>query len=129
MKKILAMSFLIVGCGTIYDTRYSYLPPRNGQGMHCISNCEDSRSMCRDLENMRSDQCEERAKYEVEMCEYRYERSGRNPGWFDCPRPSCSSDEARCDTIYNSCYRGCGGDVEEETVCVANCDGWNCANP
>lgn len=114
---------LLSGCGPIYDTQYTFIPPDDGNGRACVYQCENGKQQCEELEELKEESCEERAEAEYARCEERiYRRKGRDPKWNECYRESCSSDSERCETNYRSCYQSCGGKVNAETVCVANCD-------
>ena len=112
-----------VGCGPMYETRYSFTPPKSANGRTCIFQCDNSRMQCRNFEEMHKSNCEMRGQLEEQRCEndIRY-REGREPKWYECSTSSCSADYDRCDEIYRGCYQMCGGEVRSETVCVANCD-------
>ncbi len=116
----------LISCGPIYDTQYSYFPPESSEGRACIFQCENSRSQCQELEHYRNQDCERRSTYDYERCRddirYRYDRE---PKWNECSESSCSADEERCDSQFRYCYQSCGGRVDAQTVCVANCQGAN----
>ncbi|GEM_PF-704156 len=112
-----------IGCGPMYDTRYTMIPPSSSSGRVCIVQCENSKYQCEELEELRKERCEERAESEYNRCEWQTRRSeGRQPKWYECSRDSCSADSGKCEQRYRSCYESCGGRVSSETVCVANCE-------
>ena len=76
------------------------------------------------MEQMREDQCNRINDLERQRCaDQIYDRKGRDPEWHECGSvTSCSADEERCESMYRSCYQGCGGEVRAETRCVANCE-------
>ena len=119
-----AAGVLLLGaCGPIYDTQYRFTPPESGQGVSCIYQCENSKLQCRQLEEYRADDCTRRAQYEAQRCEADiWRQKGRAPKWYECGSSSCSPEYDRCETQYRSCYQSCGGRVDAQTVCVANCD-------
>src|SRR5262249_46185968 len=109
-------------CGPIYSTEYIFTPPDGSTGNFCISQCEESKFQCEDLENMRNERCEEESRYQEERCRDRvWADKGREPKWYECGGNSCTADTERCDERYRGCYQACGGKVETVTRCVANC--------
>jgi hypothetical protein len=114
---------LLTSCGPVYNTEYSYTPPKSLEGRSCINQCEYSKIQCEELENLRERECESRAELEYDRCRRDiYNSKKREPKWSECSRSSCSTDEERCERLYRSCYQACGGRVDSRTVCVANCD-------
>lgn len=125
LNKLIYLSFLAtVSCGPIYDTKYNFIPPTSSEGRACIFQCENSRSQCIELENYRNQDCQQRSDYDQRRCEddIRY-REGREPKWYECGSNSCSVDQERCESQFRYCYQSCGGRVDAQTVCVANCQG------
>lgn len=112
----------LVGCGPMFQTQYTYVPPSSETGRTCVFQCENSRYQCQQLEEMRKERCEEDARREQERCQWQLAMRGKEEKWYDCPTASCSADTERCDGMYRSCYQSCGGRVDAKTVCVANCD-------
>lgn len=105
----------IIGCGPMYETQFFYTPPDSPQGQVCASQCEMNKINCEQLEDMRKENCEYRARQEYEDClRYRYDDY--------CYEESCSADYTRCERMYNSCYTACGGKVTSQQVCVAFCN-------
>lgn len=109
------------GCGPVYDTRYSFIPPTDPVGRSCIFQCENSRMQCNQIEELTKMNCEQRARQEQQACQWRMEMRGEKEHWYDCTAESCSTDTEQCDSMYRSCYESCGGRVEAQTVCVMNC--------
>lgn len=133
---VLSALIVLAGCGPRFETRYSYTaPPDSPQSRQCLQGCEWQRQQCLALADNRFALCEMEARYEVYECRaearYRYERClSRNPDQPEnchyqqlfCQRPVCWRDDRHCGELYRSCYAACGGTVEAETYCVANCD-------
>lgn len=126
MKKLLSLvgiALAISSCGPIYDTTYQFIPPNSEGGRACVYQCENSRSQCRQIEDLRVDRCEQDSRYEQRRCEDDvYRREGRGPKWHECGGLVCTPEYDRCDDQYRSCYQSCGGTVQAETRCVANCE-------
>lgn len=126
---ILSAIFL-QGCATPqYDTFHSYVPPKGAEAKSCLFQCSMTETQCEQLSQMRLDNCVARSQNKYDACEAReqavYDRCV-NSGRQDCYKDWCSQDECTasntCKTKYNSCYSICGGIVNSETRCVANCD-------
>lgn len=105
---------LLTACGPIYETQYSYAPPRSSQGMMCINNCTNARTSCEQMESMRKESCEYRAELTYQLCT-------KNGDPKHCYREGCYSDYEHCKYDYNACFQGCGGTITSTQVCVAFC--------
>lgn len=108
-----AMGLLMAGCGPIYSTQYVFDPPTSPQGQSCIFQCENSKMQCEQLQDLRTENCEERSEAEYYRCKNRDEKH--------CYRQYCSTDYTRCEENYRRCYQSCGGSVRAEKVCVGFC--------
>ncbi|NDC39414.1 MAG: hypothetical protein EBZ48_15480 [Proteobacteria bacterium] len=114
---------LLSGCGPMYNTSYSYTPPRSPEGRACTFQCNQIQIQCQQLEDMNRSRCQQDAQREQRECEWNIRiTEGRKPKWYECGGDSCSVDYARCEQTYRACYQSCGGTVTAETRCVANCD-------
>lgn len=110
-------------CGPIYDTQYSFIPPKNSQGRICIGNCDNLQMQCRHIEDMRVSQCEQQSRLDRDLCERELRLDeDRSAKWYECTGISCTSDYTLCESQYRNCFQSCGGEVRAETRCVANCD-------
>lgn len=113
----------LTSCGPMYETNYTFTPPESSAGNACIFQCQNSQQQCRQLEEYKKDDCEQRSEWQKERCEAEvWRKKGRDPKWYECGGESCSADYDRCDVSYRACYQSCGGKVQSETRCVANCD-------
>lgn len=125
-RYVLTAGFGIVflaACGPVYNTQYHFTPPESSEGRSCVFQCDNSRLQCRQLEEYRTEDCQRRSEFDQRRCEDDiYRRKGREPKWYECGSSSCSPDYDRCEQLYRSCYQSCGGRVDQETVCVSNCD-------
>ena len=119
---MLGLVFIFTSCGPVYQDQYTYLPPESPEGRSCIFQCENSKQSCQQLEEMNYQHCEERSRWERERCERKNERKGKKEKWYDCWGSSCSKNLERCDSMYVSCYRSCGGTVNVTNVCVSGCE-------
>lgn len=113
----------LVGCGPVYNTSYSYAPPKSAEGRACTFQCNQIQIQCQQLEDMNRSRCEQESQREQRACEWDIRvNEGRKPKWYECSSGSCSADYSRCEQTYRACYQSCGGTVSAETRCVANCD-------
>lgn len=120
------LCFLVVfgaGCGPMYDTKYTFSPPRSAEGRSCVFQCEQGKLQCEQIENLEASRCRDYAERESRRCrdDIRY-RENRDPKWYECSSESCSADYERCEHMYRACYQSCGGEIKTETTCVANCN-------
>lgn len=113
----------VSGCGPVYQTSYSFVPPEAVAGRSCVYNCEIIKRQCIDLQNRDAQDCERRSDWEIRDCESRIRLAeNRSPKWYECGGETCSADIERCDGEYRGCYELCGGRVKATTVCVSNCE-------
>ena len=118
----------LTGCGPIYRTNYNYVPPHSGAGKMCISQCLQNKSMCEQSCEMRNESCKERAHEDaiVQFEAYKHEQfKNKQPikrSVSDFDTSSSCYENCDCAPSFNSCYSACGGQVQENKVCVAFCD-------
>ncbi len=124
---ILAMTFLIGGCGPVYKTHYTYVPPKSYRARMCLNQCLSDKSSCnlncRSL-NQRCHSDADRAARPGYRAYVRKQRKNNKPIWrnisdfadYSGCRSGCS-----CSTDYRQCYTNCGGQVIASTVCTAFC--------
>lgn len=125
---VLVLGVFLAGCGPIYKTEYAYTPPASTVGTMCVNQCVQAKTICKQMCDMRNENCRSRARqdalYEFEI----YKRDRRAHGksvdksisdfdrsFFNCNQ-SCD-----CTSAYHSCYTSCGGQIYERKVCVAFC--------
>jgi hypothetical protein len=124
----LFMLVLLTACGPIYNTEYTFVPPRSNMGKMCIAQCVQSKSMCQQMCDMRNDNCRAQAKMEAhqDYKMYKHERHKegkevkKDIGDFD--KSYACNTNCNCEPQFHSCYSACGGQVLEKQVCVAFCD-------
>jgi hypothetical protein len=123
MKKLYLALCLVTlglcGCGPMYNTQYSYTPPKSSAGLMCVTNCESSRNSCMQMETIKKENCEERTERDYRWCLHSHEHDGHKD---HCYKESCWVDDAHCKAEYDTCYQGCGGVVTATQVCVAFCN-------
>lgn len=115
--------------GPQYRTDTSYIAPPTTQGATCVASCETTEQVCRgredDYARAEYPACLERADQDYRIC-----MSGGSTINCDLYRTlskqQCERDMGpnykSCTQSFNSCYKNCGGEVRQETVCVKNCD-------
>jgi hypothetical protein len=114
---------MLFGCGPVYNTTYSYTPPKSAEGRACTFQCNQIQIQCQQLEDMNRARCEDEAQRRQRQCEWDLRvTEGRKPKWYECGNDSCYANYARCEQTYRACYQSCGGQISADTRCVANCD-------
>jgi hypothetical protein len=134
MKKCIAfialMSAFLTGCGPIYETHYSYVPPRTPMGNMCVAQCVQGKSMCEQMSQMQHDNCRMQSRQDA-MYRYSHYRDRQiahgkpiERSMYDFDRGSfgCSSSSSQCVPNFNMCYQACGGQVMAQQVCTAFCN-------
>jgi hypothetical protein len=124
---ILAVTFLIAGCGPIYKTTYTYVPPKSYRARMCLNQCLSAKSQCAINCRMINQRCHANADYAAEPAYRTYMRQQRRQG-----KPALASlgsfadysgcqANCSCAADYRQCYTNCGGKVIADTVCTAFC--------
>lgn len=136
---VLALAFGLAACGPMMETRYEFTPPTSSAGMQCVQNCQADQSMCQNHARDAKDQCRKDADHKAERDyrkakdEYIYALKLYAADSTKFPKPNepyksspsyyqCNNLGSECVGQYNTCYRSCGGVIQEHQVCVANCD-------
>ena len=129
---MLVLALLVAGCGPIYETVYSYQPPRSPQGRQCVGQCQQINQYCRQNCQLRETSCQATARQDASYDYDRYVRERqrhrqeikKSPSDFDhsysCS--SASSCEQTCGDDYRMCYTNCGGVVTSREECTMFCD-------
>ncbi len=113
----------LVGCGPIYETRYTLTPPPGAEGRACVFQCDNTQLRCRQIQDLERQNCErdeQLAHYEYQNCLNQREKdSGIKCAqrYVYCPSASYES----CEAEYRSCFQTCGGVVQSRQECVFNC--------
>ena len=124
-KQTVCSAFILAtlaACGPIFETRYSYTPPRSAEGRSCAFQCQNVKLQCQQIEEMQERQCNEHARWEQRRCEQDLAARGKKERWYDCGLETCSSNTERCEESYRACYQSCGGQVESSEICTYNCE-------
>lgn len=122
---------VLTGCGPMYKTSYSFIPPTSMEGRMCTMQCNQTKNMCEQMQQMRNETCRSRARDEARWRyeDYVRERRDRNLpveksmrdfessyGAFSC------ADQGNCENDFRTCFTTCGGQVLAHEQCVAFCD-------
>lgn len=128
MAAIAVTSILMTGCAPIYQTKYSYIPPKSYRGQMCTNQCLSQKSSCQNNARMLNQACRMQANAVAEQAYRAYLKRMRkqnktprqNIGDF-ADYSGCNSSGG-CETNYRQCFTSCGGRVIAHTVCVAFCN-------
>lgn len=125
---IFAISVLMTGCGPIYETTYSYVPPKSYRGRTCVNQCLSQKGSCRNNCRLLNQSCRLQANAAAEPAYQAYLRSMRRQGKppvetiADFADYSGCQSNCGCDVNYRQCYTNCGGKIIPHTVCTAFCN-------
>jgi hypothetical protein len=124
---VICSVFLLSGCGPVYQTHYSYIPPHSWRGRRCINRCLADRSFCRSQCQTNAQSCETNANL-IAMPAYlsyvQQQNAANQPitnSVSDFADYSNCSDHCGCESSYRACFVNCGGQVFANTQCVAFC--------
>jgi hypothetical protein len=126
---VISLMVALTGCGPIYNTEYSYIPPATDMGKMCVNQCITNKTLCQQMCQMRNDSCRtqsrQNALFDYQMYKHR-QKANKQPitkdlSAFDRGGYECNS-RCDCDFSFNQCYSACGGQVQEHKVCVMFCD-------
>mgnify|MGYP001437329553 CR=1 FL=1 len=124
---MMSICLFISACGPIYNTEYTYVPPKSKVGKMCISQCQQNKMMCEQLNESRKDAClakvRQDALYEYELYKLNQEKLKqpvlKSPRNFE-KNWKCSQT-SQCQTNFKTCYESCGGEIHTHQVCTAFC--------
>jgi hypothetical protein len=118
---------LLTGCSPVYETQYSYEPPKSKAGRMCAAQCIQNEENCKQLCQLREDVCITKSKqdalYQYEV--YKAQQQSQNrpiiktPENFD--RAHSCYQVCGCTSVYNTCFERCGGQVATTQGCTAFC--------
>lgn len=125
---ILVLAGMLTACGPIYNTEYSFVPPKSDIAKMCTAQCIQGKNDCEQSCRVDNENCRMRAQQNA-MFEYKqYKEDQRRMGLpisktiTDFDRSRSCSNSCHCESTYRACYLECGGEVREHKVCVAFCD-------
>ena len=125
---LFTMLGLLTGCGPVYKTDYEFVAPKSQSGKNCHARCVQSQSSCNLQCQSQNETCRSRAKQDALYAYEQYKHQRRSEGLpvekdisaFN-HESSCNSS-CGCDSLYNNCFKACGGQIIEHKKCVAFCD-------
>jgi hypothetical protein len=126
---LLSILFASSACSPVYKKFYTYEPMKSDAKRACSINCQSLKQSCSINQQQSYQLCQTNARLEYQTCKAN-ERWGYNKkGEYEC-RDNCYCFESSCDEPdpelceeqYATCYRGCGGNVNETIRCVENCE-------
>lgn len=135
MKPVIKLSIFVIlilslfGCGSIYQTIYSYQPPQTQEGKVCVSQCMQIKKTCQHICLLQDRNCrltEHQAAY-YRYTQYQASRTAhglpveRHINDFDQSYSKCFQS-CSCEVGFNQCYQKCGGTISEHKECTAFCD-------
>ena len=124
---VLVIGLFLVGCAPVYQTNYSYIPPKSWKGKQCVNRCLSNRSICRSVCRSATQSCRNTANLEAMPAYLQYVAEQKNQNQpllrtvSDFADYSNCSDHCGCESTYRECYANCGGQVMADTQCVAFC--------
>ncbi|CAM2961660.1 Uncharacterised protein [Legionella steigerwaltii] len=125
---ILVLASMLIACGPIYNTEYSFVPPQSDVAKMCTAQCIQGKNDCEQSCRVDNENCRMRAQQNA-MFEYKHYKEEQkrmglpiNKTVNDFDRSSSCNNSCRCESTYRACYSACGGEVREHKVCVAFCD-------
>lgn len=133
LLRILGLSVLVgiliaglIGCGPVYRTEFTYVPPDSIEGRQCTVQCANVRELCRSRVETRASREQAACQKDVIARQATCMAAARD----DQERAKCRfstthcrsvPDTRQCDNEYNVCYETCGGRVDAYQVCVSGC--------
>ena len=123
----LFVALFLSACGPMYETTYTYVPPKDTKGQMCVMQCQNSKSLCQRLCDSETENCKNRqmneARFKYESYVSQQRAAGQQPtrdmnSFYDSY--GCHH-KCHCGEDYRSCFALCGGQVIPQTTCVAFC--------
>jgi hypothetical protein len=124
---IIVLAAILTACGPIYNTEYSFIPPKSDVSKMCTAQCVQDKNNCQQSCRIDNENCRLRAQQSAifEFEHYKEEQKRRempiNKSISDFDRSSSCNNSCECESTYRACYSACGGEVRENKVCVAFC--------
>lgn len=125
---LVSLVFFLSACGPIYQTQYSYKPPKSSMGRMCAAQCIQNKSNCEQMCQIREESCRTKARqdalYQYEL--YKAQQQVQSQPVKKTPQDFENTwgchQSCDCGPAYNACYETCGGQVIATQVCTAFCD-------
>lgn len=123
---ILLLAMVVTGCGPVYRTSYSYVPPPGMNGRMCIMQCIQAKNMCDQMCEMKHENCKSRRMNEARYYydDYKQQRLAQGKSVdrsLNSFNYSSCNQNCHCVENYNDCYSLCGGQVLVHRQCTAFC--------
>ena len=125
MKTLLPLAaLLLTACGPVYRTNYNLFPPTSKEGQICVANVASMSDTCVNNCRQMSRSCRSSgfsASYGYGSYGYgNYEPVHRSTilDDRDCNDTQCIDS---CLTAARQSHLNCGGTIQSEVVCTANC--------
>lgn len=122
---LLVLALVLVSCGPVYQTTYTYEPPSSFEGRQCVNDCLSQKSACNFRCQRNYQECtfaaQQQADFENRHHRHRHRRDRDNDFMVYPDTSQCVSD-CGCGNDYNQCYENCGGIITSHSRCVAFCN-------
>lgn len=125
-------ALVLAGCELtpVYETRYSFTPPKSQEGRTCAAQCLMHQQTCSSECSSGYQACKDREEDVAQREYHRYLKEQhrlKKPvklGIINFRRGDCSSKYCHdeCGSFYRECFQLCGGQVSARQVCTAFCD-------
>lgn len=131
LSVLIGLAFLLNGCIPIYETSYTYIPPKSFRGRQCVNECLAQKSDCQSRCSFREQRCRMQAQRNAYFAYHEYAREQRRQNLpvvktiDDFADYSYCSSNCGCESDYRQCYSNCGGKVIPHTRCIAFCKNQN----
>ncbi|WP_145678788.1 hypothetical protein [Azospirillum brasilense] len=123
-----SMGILHTGCYPQIDVQTTHVEPTGKAGKLCIAQCRQANMVCESTREMSLQSCrsQELTRAQAEYRSYLYslprdmnKKKIKTFSDFD-RKPNCESN-LPCFLYYRDCFKSCGGRIEEQRFCVADC--------
>lgn len=120
----------LTACAPMYSTSYRLTAPQTEEGRMCANQCLDKQSACFDSCRTEEKECRQIKSVEAYAAYMLYvARQERENLPLDKTKAdfedysACEDDDCadRCESSHQQCHINCGGQLVEETECVAFC--------
>ncbi len=114
MKRILILGLLfITACSAVYETNYTFVPPKDSAGRECSNRCIVKKDKC--YQACRQDHTTNKIIDDISN----FITGSKKHDSTSRKKTSCKSS---CDVDHRNCHSNCGGKVIENKECIAFCD-------
>lgn len=137
----LLLLFVLTACSPVYQTTYSYIPPKKTKLRLCTARCDTNLTSCQTACRAEKSRCDFLQAQEIIRADHAAARNARivsghkhgkhghagralSPEEQAAATPQymfCDFQQCDCTPSYNRCYTNCGGRVVAHSRCVAFC--------